>query len=80
MQPQTHFPKPAVRQNPLYGKCLDDEIYVAREVSATLPRSYAPQSNFSGLQFVSLPWTPGTEVLSNPHPPGPQPLAGAAHR
>jgi len=49
MQTQTHFPKPAVRQNPLYGKCLDGEIYVDREMSATLPRSYAPQSNFSGL-------------------------------
>jgi hypothetical protein len=46
MQTQTHFPKPAARQNPLSGKCLDDEIYVARGTSATLPRSYAPQSNF----------------------------------
>src|SRR6266404_6942711 len=56
----------AAQQNLRFGKRLDGEIYVASEASATPLRSYAPQSNFSALQRVSLPWTPGTEMLSSP--------------
>jgi hypothetical protein len=46
MQPVTGFPKRALRQNRRFGKCLDDEIYVRRKVSATPRQSYAPLSNF----------------------------------
>jgi len=49
-----------------FGKRLDSEIYVASEASATPVASYALLSNFSGLSRVSLPWTPGTEMLSQP--------------
>ncbi len=53
-------------ENYRFGKRLQDEIYVASKASATAVASYAPLSNFSGPSGVSLPWTPGTEVLSSP--------------
>jgi hypothetical protein len=56
----------AARQNLRFGKRLGREIYVASEASATPLQSYAPLSNFSALQCVALPWTPGTEMLSQP--------------
>ena len=63
--------EPAAQQNPRFGKRLDDEIYVASEASATPLRSYAPQSNFSPLQRVAPPWTPGIQMLSSPDFPLP---------
>ena len=60
------------QQNPRFGKRLGGEIYVASEASATPPRSYAPLSNFSHCKRVSLPWTPGIEVLSSPSVSVPQ--------
>jgi hypothetical protein len=65
---------PADREYLVFGKRLEREIYVASEASATPPASYAPQSNFSACQRVSLPWTPGTEVLSSPRFPLPATL------
>jgi hypothetical protein len=64
------FPEPAVRKL-RFGKRLDREIYEASEASATLLASYAPQSNFSAQLRVSLPWSPGTEMLSSPDFPFP---------
>jgi hypothetical protein len=64
------FPEPAAR-NLRFGKRLEWEIYEASEASATPLVSYAPQSNFSARQCVSLPWTPGTEMLSSPRFPLP---------
>jgi hypothetical protein len=55
----------AGRENSRFGKRLEGEIYVASEASATPLASYALQSNFSHRQRVSLPWTPGTEMLSS---------------
>jgi hypothetical protein len=74
MQTARTFLEPAARQNLRFGKRLGDEIYVASEPSATALPSYAPQSNFSGLRRVSLPWTPGTEMLSSPGFPLPTTL------
>ena len=68
------FPEPTAR-NLRFGKRLDCEIYEASEASATLLASYAPQSNFSAQPRVSLPWTPGTEMLSSPDFPLPATLA-----
>src|SRR6266446_9104092 len=62
-------------QNPRFGKRLDREIYVASEPSATALQSYAPLSNFSPLQRVSPPWTPGIQMLSSPDFPLPQACA-----
>jgi hypothetical protein len=59
------FPKPAAQQNLRFGKRLGGEIYVASEASATPLQSYAPQSNFSGLPCVALPWTWLSEMLSS---------------
>jgi hypothetical protein len=59
----------AERQNPRLGKRLGGEIYVASEASATPLQNYAPQSNFSALQRVALPWTQATQVLSQPQFP-----------
>jgi len=53
------------QQNLRFGKPLEEEIYVASEASATPLRSYAPQSNFSAPPGASLPWTPGTQMLSS---------------
>jgi hypothetical protein len=53
-------------KNYRFGKRLEDEIYVASKASATPVASYAPLSNFSDPSRVSLPWTPGTEMLSTP--------------
>jgi hypothetical protein len=58
--------KPPDPENYRFGKRLEDEIYVASKASATAVASYAPLSNFSGPSDVSLPWTPGTEMLSSP--------------
>ena len=69
--------EPDAQQNPQSGKRLDGEIYVASEASATPLQSYAPQSNFSGLECVALPWTPGTQMLSSPDFPLPQACAEA---
>jgi hypothetical protein len=62
-------------ENYRFGKRLEDEIYVASEASATPVASYAPLSNFSGPSRVSLPWTPGTEMLSSLDFPLPTTLA-----
>jgi hypothetical protein len=62
MEAWTKQPHP---ENYRFGKRLDAEIYVASEASATPVASYAPLSNFSGRSRVSLPWTPGTEMLSS---------------
>jgi len=59
------------QQNLRFGKPLEEEIYVASEASATPLRSYAPQSNFSAPPGASLPWTPGTQMLSSPDFPLP---------
>jgi len=67
--------KPPDPENYRFGKRLDREIYVASEPSATPVASYAPLSNFSGRWRVSLPWTPGTEMLSSPDLPLPTTLA-----
>jgi hypothetical protein len=53
-----------------FSKRLEDELYVASEANATPLRSYAPLSNFSAVLGVSLPWTPETQVLSQPGIPG----------
>ena len=71
------FREPAAQQNPRFGKRLDREIYVASEPSATPLQSYAPLSNFSPLQRVAPPWTPGIQVLSSPDFPLPQACAAA---
>jgi hypothetical protein len=64
------FREPAAEQkNPRLGKRLGDEIYVASEQSATPLRNYAPQSNFSAVRGVSLPWTRGRQMLSSPEFP-----------
>src|SRR5216684_3017221 len=71
------------QQNLRFGKPLEEEIYVASEASATPLRSYAPQSNFSALRGASLPWTPGTQMLSSPDFPLPacaETFAHAANR
>jgi hypothetical protein len=72
MQSTRTFPEPAAqqKQNLRFGKRLGREIYVASEASATPLQSYAPQSNFSGLQRVAAPWTWGTEMLSSALTPG----------
>jgi hypothetical protein len=70
-------PEPAAQQIPRFGKRLDGEIYVASEASATPVQSYAPQSNFSPLRCVALPWTPGSEMLSSPDFPLPPACAEA---
>jgi hypothetical protein len=64
-------PAAAAQQNPRFGKRLESEIYVASEPSATPLASYAPQSNFSASRRVSLPWTPGIQMLSSPDFPLP---------
>jgi hypothetical protein len=66
MQTAQTFREPAAQQNPRFGKRLESEIYVASEPSATPLASYAPQSNFSASRCVSLPWTPGIQMLSSP--------------
>lgn len=53
-----------------FSKRLEAELYVASEANATPLRSYALLSNFSAVLGVSLPWTPGTQVLSQPGIPG----------
>src|SRR6266699_2683985 len=62
---------PLAQQNLRFGKPLEEEIYVASEASATPLRSYAPQTNFSAPPGASLPWTPGTQMLSSPDFPLP---------
>ena len=77
------FHEPAAQQNLRFGKRLGEEIYVASEASATPLCSYAPQSNFSALRGASLPWTPGTQMLSSPDFPLPacaETFAHAANR
>jgi hypothetical protein len=69
MQAARTSPDAAARQNRRFGKRLGREIYVASEASATPLQSYALLSNFSALQCVALPWTSGTEMLSQPRPP-----------
>src|ERR1700722_5752997 len=71
---------PAAQQNLRSGNRLGVEIYVASEASATPLQSYAPQSNFLAPQCVSLPWTPGIQVLSSPEFPLPTKACAAAIR
>src|SRR6266571_4632689 len=74
---------PPAQQNLRFGKPLEEEIYVASEASATPLRSYAPQTNFSAPRGASLPWTPGTQMLSSPDFPLPacaETFAHAANR
>jgi hypothetical protein len=66
MRDNATFRELARQQISRLGKRLGDEIYVASEQSATLLRSYAPLSNFSGLLRISSPWTPGILMLSTP--------------
>src|SRR6266702_1316161 len=70
---------PPAQQNLRFGKPLEEEIYVASEASATPLRSYAPQSNFSAPPGASLPWTPGTQMLSSPDFPLPACAETFAH-
>ena len=61
------------------SKRLEGELYVASEANATLLPSYALLSNFSAVLGVSLPWTPGTQVLSQPNILGPLALTATKH-
>src|SRR3954452_12902115 len=75
------FPGLTVPESSRFGKRLECEIYVASESSATPVASYAPQSNFSALRGVALPWTPGIQMLSSPDFPLPLGVCrGNAHR
>jgi hypothetical protein len=65
MRNYTHLRRPAAQQNRRFGKRLGQEIYVASELSATPPRTYAPISNFSHRKGVTEPWTHRFEVLSS---------------
>jgi hypothetical protein len=66
MRNYTHLRRPAAQQNRRFGRRLGQEIYVASELSATPPLTYAPISNFSHRKHVTEPWTHRFEVLSSP--------------